>query len=122
MDNLSPKQIQQMISMLQQMLPEDDETEKTEEAEVYNPIKTKTSRGGRRNFENKFESMQERNMHKSDNEIDKKLTRFNPTPRRDPVDLIKIRCRICGKEEEVSPALVAEADRYKCNRCSISSG
>ena len=63
-----------------------------------------------------------RTLSKGFDDLDKKLSRFNPTPRRDPVDLIKIRCRICGKEEEVSPALVAEADRYKCNRCSISSG
>lgn len=108
-----------MIAMLQQMLPEDDEQEETK---IHEPIKTKTSRGGSKKFKNKFESMQERHMHKSDNEIDKRLSKFNPTPRRDPVQLINMTCRMCGKQEKVSPALVAEPDRYKCNKCSISSG
>jgi hypothetical protein len=66
--------------------------------------------------------MPERNMHKSDTKIDKKLNKYPPTPRNRPFKAIDVVCRICGKKESVNPKIIPEsADRYKCNKCSSSA-
>jgi hypothetical protein len=141
MDNiqLNPEQIQQMILMLQQMLPVNNVSlenvkrpKKTKSLSKRipksktgrnNPIKTKKINMTNHQHENKFLEMSEMDMHKSDAEIDKKLNKFPPTPRSRPFDLVKVTCRVCSKTEEVHPKLVLDSvDRYKCNSCSTSQG
>lgn len=113
-----PEKIKELIAVLQNLLPKNEE-----DIEKESKIKTKTSRATKQNNKNKFLNMPERNMHKSDSEIDKKLSTHPPTPRNrkfKPVDVI---CRTCGRKEKVSPSVVPEAiDRYRCNKCSSSSG
>ncbi len=125
--NYSPQEIKQLIQMLQQMLPKEDvvKNKSTEPDDfVESKIRTKSIRSDKiNNRENKFLDMPERNMHKSDSAIDKKLCINPPTPRNRKFSAVKVRCRICGKEEKVNPAIVPEpADRYKCNKCSTSAG
>lgn len=122
--NLSnPEQIQQLINALQALLPKEQETTKT--TKHKNNIKTKRSKSGKQNndSENKFLSMPEMNMHKSDVKIDKKLSQQPPTPRNRPFKHIDVTCRTCGKKEKVNPKILPESvDRYKCNNCSTNAG
>lgn len=121
MDNISlnPQQIQQMIQMLQSMLPtQEAKTETVEDA----PVHTQTNNISL-NTRNKFDDMPERRMHKEDIAIDKKLATQPPVPRARKFTLVKVSCRVCGKKEEVNPVLITDSiDRYKCNRCSGTAG
>jgi hypothetical protein len=134
--NLNPEQIQQMISMLQQMLPSSVDIESKDKNKInktkttkpkinkkINPIKTKKINMTSQHHENKFLEMSEMNMHKNDSDIDKRLNKFPPTPRSRPFQLVSVTCRVCGTSEEVHPKLVLDSvDRYKCNSCSKSQG
>jgi|694.fasta_scaffold06833_9 hypothetical protein len=115
--DLSPKQIQQMIDMLQLMLDNQSSETNTEVEDEPTPTKTKKS-----NFYNKFSDMPEKNMHKEDVEIDQRLQQKPPMPRTRKTNLVSVKCRVCGKQDKVSPSLVISTDRYKCNKCSISAG
>jgi len=118
MDDLSPKQIKQMINMLQQMLPDSDEDELGVES---TPIKTVDRKP--RQTENKFDQMMEAHLHKEDVAIDKKLRKYDPTPRIRKFDPIRVVCRVCGKTESINPNLITDTpNRYKCNNCSRSAG
>jgi hypothetical protein len=132
MDNLSPEQIQAMISMLQAMLPQTETVSKKKGDVIHSSPAKKTkkllSSTSTRNKNksvrtNKFVDMPEKAMHKEDVAIDKKLSVRPPVPRARSFKLVKVVCRVCGKREEVSPGLIHESiDRYKCNKCSTSSG
>jgi len=124
MDNLSPEQIKQMIAMLQAMLPnepkQDTESDNTKNTTI-NTVPNKTIK--KDNFVNKFDTMSESHFHKTDTDIDRALSKHAPTPRMRKYEPAHVRCRVCGRTEEVNPALLPEsADRYKCNECSRSSG
>ena len=126
MNNLDPQQISQLISMLQKMLPTEEPTKikkaKTTRKKSVGPIKSKKI-DTEEARENKFLDMPERQMHKSDCLIDQKLNKFPPTPRARLFECVEVKCRVCGKTEEVSPKLLPESlDRYKCNRCSSTEG
>jgi len=120
LNNLNPEQIKSLIGLLSALLP----TEEKHESDVPNkPTKLKTARSRTKGSStNKFDKMPERNSHKADVEIDKKLIKYPPTERSRHFQYIEVKCRCCGKTEKVSPALVMEKDRYKCNKCSISAG
>ena len=120
--DLSPNQIKQMINMLQSMLP-DTEAEESE-PEQMSSIKTKKTKfsKSKNGFKNKFLSMSEKNMHKEDSEIDKKLSVSPPVARNRTTSLIKAKCRVCGRTEEVSIGMVGDVERFKCNKCAISAG
>jgi hypothetical protein len=126
--DLDPNQINQLIGLLQQMLPKsEDEPKKSKSKPKAKEQKlksvTKSKRIVDQDRQNKFLSMPEMGMHKSDTSIDKKLQKFPPTPRSREFSLIDVKCRICGKTDEVSPKLLPEsADRYKCNNCSSTQG
>ncbi|MAR21719.1 MAG: hypothetical protein CMD25_07225 [Flavobacteriales bacterium] len=121
-ESMSPKQIKQMIAMLKQMLPEDNEEVVEEEPVKESPIKNRASRRPQQT-ENKFDSMMEAHLHKEDIEIDKKLKKFDPTPRIRRFDPINVSCRVCGKTESINPALLQDTpERYKCNNCARSAG
>lgn len=129
LENLDPNQIKQLIGLLQQMLPQPETKEKTKKKKsvpksknVLNTV-TRSKRVTDSQRENKFLSMPEMSMHKSDSAIDKQLQKFPPTPRSRGFSLVSVVCRICGKTEKISPKLVPEsADRYKCNNCSSTQG
>lgn len=114
-----PEKLTQLISLLSSLLPKED----SEEDEDSSPIKSKSTKmktGKKR--QNKFIDMPEKNMHKEDVEIDKKLQKNPPTPRNREVSNIEVACRICGKKEKISSGLVDSIERYKCNNCSTSAG
>jgi|TARA_B100001094_G_C17950915_1_gene680473 hypothetical protein len=137
----NPEQIQQMIELLQTMLEqqEEDEPEPTPKKRTKKATKkkvskrTSTSRSTNTTTSkkqpandkpvNKFLSMPEANMYKEDKEIAKKLYKHPPVPRRRSAQSIRVKCRICGKEETTNPDLIwGGVERFKCNKCSSSSG
>lgn len=126
--NLSnPEQIKQLITALQALLPAEKTTDQPppKKTKHKNNIKTKKTKSGNtdNDSENKFLSMPEMNMHKSDTRIDKKLSQHPPTPRNRPFKYIDVTCRSCGKKDKVNPKILPEsADRYKCNNCSTNAG
>lgn len=129
----NPEQIKQLIQMLQQLLPQENniteakpkkqKAKKRKVDEFDNPnIKTKSPKRVHSNV-NKFLEMPERNLHKEDSIIDKKLSKNPPTPRNRQFIPLDVVCRVCGKREQVNPAIIPEsADRYKCNKCSSTAG
>jgi hypothetical protein len=127
LDPTNPEQIKLLISMLQSMLPKEEQPSKTQTTdrkvdEFDNPnIKTKSTKipGAR---QNKFLSMPEMNMHKADVKIDQKLATQPPSPRTRSFEPVEVRCRACGKKEKVNPAILDSVDRYKCNKCSTMAG
>tara|TARA_R110002074_G_scaffold395973_1_gene584810 strand:- start:252 stop:629 length:378 start_codon:yes stop_codon:yes gene_type:complete len=123
-DNLSPKQIKQMINMLAAMLPKDEEVEAPPEpqSEFQNSV-VKSKNIDRKNKRvNKFEQMAEFKMHKEDIEFDKKVSKQPPVPRTRNYNPVSVRCRVCGIQQEVNPTLIESVDRYKCNKCSAMAG
>jgi hypothetical protein len=119
----NPDQIKNLIQLLQNMLP--TETPNNSEVEVESPIKTrgrrKTKAGAQ--SQNKFLQMTEKDMHKEDISVDKKLSKFPPVARGRSFHMIDVTCRVCGKTETISPSLLFEApERYKCNNCATQAG
>ena len=109
LNQLSDEQLSVMIQMLQKTLTSRSTQNTQEKAKNERP--------------NKFLEMAEFSMHKADSIIDKKLSVQPPTPRTRKFTPIKVRCRVCGKEEEINPALLStEPNRYKCNACSSIPG
>lgn len=125
--NVEPEKIQAMISILQSMLTQQDNSDETEQE--VSPQKSKQSSkkkisGSKTKKQsiNKFDSMPEMRMHKEDITVDKKLAVHPPVPRARPFELISVQCRVCGRKEEINPVLLTDYDRYKCNKCSSSAG
>lgn len=117
---LTPEQITTMINMLRAMLPAEDAKEVNADAAPRNETKNKQEKVSTKN---KFVDMIEMNMHKEDVIIDQKLAKHPPTLRSRAFRLISVICRICGKKEEINPALLHDSiDRYKCNKCCSSAG
>jgi len=126
----NPQQIQQLISLLQSLLPEQDKqqtgsvsTQNNTEFKV-SPQKQETPNNSHTQPTrvNKFLSMPEMNMHKEDVSIDKSLLKHPPVARTREFEPVEVMCRVCGKKEKISPSLVESATRYKCNRCAASAG
>lgn len=134
-----PEQIKNLISVLQSLLPKDEEpikkslpkrkNKKDKETSSHNDfvlndkIKTKGRRSIQSSYINKFEKMSEFRMHKDDSEVDAKLAKHPPVARTREFEPVSVVCRICGKKEIVSPSLVHEGpSRYKCNNCSTQAG
>ena len=132
------EQIKVLISLLQKMIADTDNN-KTEKPDVVpkertTTIKTKnrkrvsdqskeTKSKNNQTSTNKFESMSEFRMHKDDSLIDKKLSKIEPVARMREFDFIDVVCRVCGKKENIAPALLFDIpSRYKCNNCSTSAG
>jgi hypothetical protein len=127
----NPEQIKQMIQMLSGLLETiDNNTEKQisidEVAESHPKQKqtgTRKNKYQKEKRENKFLSMPEANMHKEDPLIAEKLYKQSPIARTRKSQTIKVKCRICGKEEEVRASLIyGGVERFKCNRCSTTPG
>lgn len=102
---------------------EEDEEEFSAPKKRRGPVgSNSTPKKKKKKFVNKFLNMKEATMHKDDSVIDKKLNRLPPTQRTRNFEYVKVKCRVCGKEENVIPALAEVRDRYKCNKCSTSPG
>lgn len=119
---LDKDDIKQLIAILQKGLVEDgDDIVETKPTRTKTPkTKTRSSKKPKRN--NLFDNMVEASMHKDDVEIDKRLRKVPPTQRSRNYKPLKVRCRVCGKEELMNPSLVESLERYKCNKCSTSAG
>jgi hypothetical protein len=132
--NVDPEKIQAMISILQSMLTSDStnnsssETIAVQEPAIQTkPIQNNFSTKSKNNFSghyNKFDSMSEKNMHKEDVAIDQKLRTQPPVLRNREYQPVSVRCRVCGKQENVNPQVLtgSELERYKCNKCSSTPG
>jgi hypothetical protein len=92
--------------------------------EESSPVKksSKKAKAQKPKYTNKFLAMPEMNMHKDDVEFDKKIRRLDKVPRREKFEPVKVRCRVCGKDEIIDGSLVESNERYKCNKCSSSAG
>lgn len=128
LDNLknNPDQIKMLISVLQELLPKTEPEKKTKKKTTKNKfgnsnIRTANSKT-KSTGKNYFDEMPEKDRHKEDTEIDKKLQRYPPTERRSEIQLVSVKCRSCGKSEKVSPSFIFDANRYKCNACSSNAG
>jgi len=119
-----PEKLKQLISLLSSLLPEDETEELVDsKKKKSDPIKNNSRKlNTRAARENKFLDMPEANMHKEDCLIDKKLQKYPPSLRNRPVNFVKVKCRVCGKTEEISENVVDSTERYKCNNCSTSAG
>ena len=115
LDDLDPKQIKALMSMLASMLPKSEDDDEEDESS-----KVKAPKGKKR--VNLFDKIDTSKLHKDDTEIDKILLNKEPSPRMREFELVSVTCRKCGKVEEVNPGYVVDKRRYKCNECSGSAG
>jgi|TARA_B100001094_G_scaffold228624_1_gene223222 hypothetical protein len=107
----NPEQVKQLIELLSSLLDTNEDIPKQPNQSNDNKPR------------NKFLDMSEFRSHKDDAELDKKLhADYKPIPRNRSFQNINVRCRICGREENISPGLVSSYDRYKCNKCSGTPG
>lgn len=123
----NPEKIKDLIAVLQALLPNSDDQPK--ESPPSKPkAKRKSAKSKKTEIEdsaeskNKFLEMQEMYMFKEDTSVDKKLSKNPPIPRTRRFSMITVKCRVCGRSEEVNPNLVYDASRYKCNNCSSTQG
>ncbi len=126
--NDNKKEIIKQITGLLEALITDDPVE--EEAPASKPKRKRTTKKktakkkttNPKESKNKFLNMPEMRMFRDDSLIDKKLQVMPPVPRTRTFDPVHVRCRVCGKEEDVNPTLVSEINRYKCNACAMAGG
>lgn len=130
--NDNKKEIIKQITGLLEALITDDPVE--EEAPASKPKRKRTTKKktakktakkkttNPQESKNKFLNMPEMRMFRDDSLIDKKLQVMPPVPRTRTFDPVHVRCRVCGKEEDVNPTLVSEINRYKCNSCAMAGG
>ena len=138
MGDISKEELLAMLSSIQsvvQKLVDDDEPEDTPKTKKTVEKKRKTTTRKKNppkviergvvqsNRPNLFDDMPEKDMHKSDTIIDRKLNVHPPSVRSRKFSMVNVQCRLCGKQEEVSPGLMPEdRSRYKCNKCCSSQG
>ena len=124
---LNNDDIKQLIAILQRGLTNDSDAVESNEPKPKKKksqskiVSKKVTQRFEEVSENKFLTMPERNLHKEDTQIDKLLNKLPPTPRTRRFKTINVVCRSCGRKEEVSPSLVNDTERYKCNNCSTSA-
>lgn len=123
----NPKDIKKLIALLQSISDaqesDDVETEHSTAVSNSSPVKKENKRPKTdRVFKNKFLDMPEHRMHKEDSIIDKKLITQPPVVRERYFEPVSVTCRICHKTESLSPNLVDNVSRYKCNKCSTNPG
>jgi hypothetical protein len=127
--SLNNEDIKQLIEILQRGLTSDDSSGKLNQSKKNSNTKSKRSATNKKSSENtptidsknKFDRMLEKSMHLEDIEVDKKLCKHPPSLRTRGFALTKATCRICGKSDQINPALVNEG-RYKCNKCAREPG
>ena len=126
--SLKQEDIKQLIAILQRGLSEDEEDEheiieKKEKTISKDIAKSKKLPKEKSKSINKFDTMMEKTMHKSDTKIDQLLSVYSPSIRTRDFDPVKVQCRVCQRVEEINPNLVFDSpSRYKCNKCSGAPG
>lgn len=125
----NPDQIKNLINLLQGLLdsqqPKAEKESAEEDSQPNKKIKTRGSqkRSNKNKYVNKFEKMSEYGMHKDDIDVDKALSKHPPVSRMREFEMVDVVCRVCGKKENINPALLFDSpSRYKCNNCSTQSG
>jgi hypothetical protein len=121
---LEKEDIMALIAILQKGLEEDEPKQKakrTRSQKTTSKRKSSIAKQEKQNV-NKFLLMPEKDMHKTDIAIDRKLSVVPPTDRTRQYNPVSVKCRVCGKEEKVNPRYLDSKDRYKCNKCSTSAG
>lgn len=113
--------IKQLIAILQKGLTEDDDEPSTAKKTTGSKKPRAKATKSKPKMKNKFDNMPEFKMHKEDIEFDQKVKKSITARSRD-FEPIKVRCRVCGKNEKVAPDLVESIERYKCNKCSTGAG
>jgi lysyl-tRNA synthetase class I len=119
------KQLVTLLGKLVQSIPQEKEestSQDTQDDQEEDFSTKKKSVKKTKKSKNLFLEMPELSMHKQDSEIDKKLNKFPPTNRGRKYNPVQVKCRVCGRTENVSPNLVESSERYKCNSCSTSAG
>jgi hypothetical protein len=145
LDSLSPEQIEELQSLLQKSSVTSRDTKKKKRRgkrrrKRREAAKAREEREARKTQEKKqspsaedflsgikltkAEREQLEEASKSDKAMGVHEPRDSPRPRKNKTDhRVEMRCRICGKDERVSPALVPpERDRFKCNECCCRAG
>jgi hypothetical protein len=131
--NTNSKDIKKLIALLQVLADatddgsEEDEPEEKPKKIAKSKKSTETrtpSRKGKKQpeFVNKFLDMPEKDMHKDDAGLDKKLSVHPPVARTRDFDPVQVVCRVCNKTEMIPPSLVESVSRYKCNNCAKNPG
>lgn len=120
---LDKDDIKALIAILQKGLSDDDDSSENniEPKPKTNRIR-KNTQPKKPKRPNKFENMVEFNMCKEDIEFDKKIKKPPPSIRNRQFNFVKVKCRVCGKEDKVPPTLVDSIERYKCNKCATGAG
>ena len=143
LDSLSPEQIEELQSLLQQSSVTSRDTKKKkrrgkrrrkrreaakarEEQQKSSPQQEKAP-GDEDFLEGLRLTVEEKKQLEEASKSDKEMGAHEPRER--PVKVnkgdnrIEMRCRVCGKAERVSPGRVPpEKDRFKCNSCCCSAG
>jgi hypothetical protein len=119
---LDKEDIKSLIAILQKGLEDDDTNKEVSVGKSKPKAKKRITAQKKQARDNKFLSMKEKDMHKDDVLIDQKLRTLPPTERSRQYKPIKVKCVVCGKQETVSPSLMQDRSRYKCNSCSASAG
>ena len=146
LDSLSPEQLEQLQALLQKSSVTSRETKKKRrrgkrrrkrrEAAKAREEKQKAATQEQKSSPpaedflqgltlTKEEKRQLEEASKSDREMGAHEPRELPEiQKKKKVDTrVEMRCRVCGKTERVSPALVPpERDRFKCNTCCCNAG
>lgn len=130
--NTNSKDIKKLIALLQiisDAQESDNEIEESDrEEKIDKSVKSATKKNNNKKLpkiqqaRNKFLDMPESKMHKEDCSLDKKLMVQPPVPRERYFDPVSVTCRVCGKTELLSPNLIDNSSRYKCNKCSTNPG
>lgn len=119
---LEKEDIMALIAILQKGLEDEDSEIEIPKTDKATKPRKKAKKKTKQERTNKFLSMPERNLHKADTLIDKKLNVMPPTERSRQFSVVSVKCRVCGKTEEVNPKYLEAKERYKCNKCSTSAG
>ena len=119
---LNNDDIKQLIAILQKGLVNDNSSNEQMPIKQTKRSTIKKAKQSKPKVKNKFDNMAEFNMCKEDVEFDKKIRKPPPSARSREFVPIKVRCRVCGKEEKVAPDLFESIERYKCNKCSTGAG
>jgi hypothetical protein len=122
----NPEQIKGLIALLQNLIQDVEPNQNKEVEESQKNTKQKRVGGSpdRPSRHNAFLDMPEKDMHKEDRAVDKILNKHPPVARCRDFEPVKVTCRVCGRSDMVNPSLVYDSreNRYKCNRCSTTSG
>lgn len=120
---LDKDDIKQLIAILQKGLIDEIVDEDEPFIKTESKIKNKKTKISQKKQTNKFVELGFDKLHKEDIAIDKLLNKNPPTKRSRKFNLVKVQCRVCGKQEQINPSLLYESqDRYKCNKCCSSPG